>query len=411
MLALFVLANVLQSKTLPEEVTARTIPRWSARAWWSAWRSKGRRKKYTAAMIGAVSRIAAAAFVWYVGTLSILAVWREVGRLNGESTTDPSVSGPPVVALLGAVWGAVFLVHAVRYLTNGKAQMFWTTPDFTFLAETVGVVNRFGFLRQVWLYTWLRWSASAGLYLGLTLTLSRLSSPSEPQPAHRANPLDFTTEDGYGGLFLLSVAATFVIGGLLRRAIAVALPTAHAAVAVQRLLATENHERRFVRSKRRAGIIDRLGKRRILFARAARALNAAAARIDLVFGQHPVASILRACSSRIQAFLAGTKSLTGACPDEVTIMLKDVVAVLAGPADPLLSETVAQATEAFDHDGVPVQQAVPKRHWSSLAGRAVDAVDRYSRLAASLWLLFYLGAVIVLLLFGSLSPAKFPLQK
>jgi hypothetical protein len=45
----------------------------------------------------------------------------------------------------------------------------------------------------------------------------------------------------------------------------------------------------FERPKRRAGIIDHLGKRRFPLARAARASNAAAARIDLAFAQHSLA--------------------------------------------------------------------------------------------------------------------------
>ncbi|MFF1612835.1 hypothetical protein ACFVYA_34135 [Amycolatopsis sp. NPDC058278] len=140
-------------------------------------------------------------------------------------------------------------------------------------------------------------------------------------------------------------------------------------------------------------------------------MDAAAARIDLAFTQHPIASILRACSGRIHAFLAGTKALARACPDEMTAMLKDVVAVLAGPADPRLPAAVAQAVGAFDQDGVPVQHAAPKRHWISLAARTADAVDRYSRLAASLWLLCYFAVAITLLLLGSLSLTKLPLQK
>ncbi|WIX92716.1 hypothetical protein [Amycolatopsis sp. DG1A-15b] len=410
-LALYGLTNVLQSRTLPGEVTARIIPRWSARAWWSTWRSKGRRKNCAAALLGAASRIAAAAFVWYLGTASVVAVGWEVGRLNGEKIPDPTVGGPPLIAFLGAVWGGAFLLHAVRYMTSGKAQKFWTSPELTFLADRVGAVNRFDFLRKVWLYTWLRWSAKAGMYLGLVITLSRLSGPSEPISAPRANPPRFAVEGGYGVLFLVGVALTFAVGGLLRQAIAIALPTAHAAVAVERFLAAENREGRSERTKRRAGIIDRLGKRRVLLARAARAMNASAARIDLAFGQHPVASILRACGGRLQAFLAGTRSLTGACPEEVNILLKDVVAVLAGPADPRLPAAVAQAVGAFDQDGVPVQHAAPKRHWISLAARTADAVDRYSRLAASLWLLCYFAVAITLLLLGSLSLTKLPLQK
>lgn len=157
-------------------------------------------------------------------------------------------------------------------------QKFFSTPDFSFLASTVGVVNRFDFLRKVWLYTWLfhrKCSAQAG---------------------------------------------------------------------------------------------DSCGH-------------------------------------------AGCEGPGPACPDEMTALLKDVVAVLAGPVDPRLPAAVAQAVGAFDQDGVPVQHAAPKRHWISLAARTADAVDRYSRLAASLWLLCYFAVAITLLLLGSLSLTKLPLQK
>ncbi len=273
------------------------------------------------------------------------------------------------------------------------------------------MVNRFDFLRRVWLYTWLRWSAKAGMYLGPVITLSHLSGSSAPVPAHQVDSLRFTPEYGYAGLLLVSLAVTFVVSSALRQAIVIALPTVHAAVAVQRCLAAGNEDRRSERAKRRAGLIDLLGQRRVLLARAARALNAAAGRIDLAFGQHPVASILRAGSRRIHAFLAGAKSLSGACPDQLSLELRNVVAVLAGPADPRFPATVAQAVGAFGDDGVPVQQTAPKRRWSSLVARGADAVDRYSRLATAVWGLFTLAAVIFFLFRGGIDLSKIQLQK
>jgi hypothetical protein len=362
-------------------------------------------------MFRAVVRILSAAFVWFIGTLFIVVMGREIGRLNGERIPPLSASGPPWVAFLGAVWGGAFFVHAVRYVTSGKSQRFWTSPEFLFLVDEVGVVNRFDFLRRVWLYTWLRWSAKAGMYLGPVITLSHLSGPSALVPAPQVDSFRFTAEYGYAGLLLVSLAVTFVVSSALRQAIAVALPTVHAAVAVQQCLAAGSQDRRSKGTKRRAELIDLLGQRRVLLARAARVLNTAATRIDLAFGQHPVASILRASSRRIHAFLAGAKSLSGACPDQVFLELRNVVAVLAGPADPRFPAAVAQAVGAFGDDGVPVQQAAPKRRWSSLVARVADTVDRYSRLAAALWGLFTLAAVIFFIFRGGIELSKIQLQK
>ncbi len=333
-----------------------------------------------------------------------LVAGRAIGRLIGEQMSP--LDGFPPLAVFGASWGAMFLVHAIRYMTDGRMQKFFSTPDFSFLADMVGVVNRFDFLRKVWLYTWLRGSVKAGVYFGLFIAWFHLVGASASTSDPRWTLPEMNGQAGYAALFLASFGAAFLLSVLLRRAIAVAMPAVHAAVIVQQYLAVENDERRFERAKRRAGIIDVLGTRRVLLARAARALDAAAARIDLAFTQHPVASILRACSGRIHAFLAGTKAVAGGCSDEMAEMLNKVVAVLAGPADRRLPATFAQALEAFDPDGVPVEQAAPKRYWSALAARAVDVVDRYSRLVAALWGVFILATAIYFLLSGSITLSK-----
>src|SRR6185369_1740853 len=95
-LAVYSAADVQKRRNLPEDVTARVIPRWSARVWWSAWRSKKQRKKCALALIGAGSRIVAAAFAWFLGTTTLVVLGLNIGRLAGGQRT--SVSGPPLIA-------------------------------------------------------------------------------------------------------------------------------------------------------------------------------------------------------------------------------------------------------------------------------------------------------------------------
>ncbi|HEY3471450.1 MAG TPA: hypothetical protein VGL47_40390 [Amycolatopsis sp.] len=161
------------------------------------------------------------------------------------------------------------LVHAIGYTTSGKCGKFWSVAQLSLPTGTVGVVNRFDFLRRIWLYTWLRRCATAAVVSAMLTTTSKLISLTGPAPASPLNTPEFTTEDGYGLLVAAGFAVALVAKGLVERAIAVALPDAHLAVAVHRCFDSEEHHWRPERIKRRAGIIDLLGERRVLLARAA----------------------------------------------------------------------------------------------------------------------------------------------
>ncbi|MEV6446795.1 hypothetical protein [Amycolatopsis sp. NPDC051716] len=408
-LALYVLADVQNSRRLPDEVAARVIPKWSARAWWLQWQSGKLRSKCVRALVGAGVRVVACAVVGYYGSWIALGPVRAVSRLNGQDV--PAWGGPPLLVYVGLVIGPVLVVQAIQYTTSGHCRKIWSFPDLHLPGGVLGFATRYDFLRKVWLYIWLDRCRKIAVLYCVAATPSAFIDLSWPASDSREGP-EFTAETGYELLLLAGLAATFVMGLVLKRVIAVAQPSAHAAIAVQRCLLAEEEYRSPEFIKRRAGIIDPLGERRVLLVRVTRSFDAAAARIDQAFAQHPVASILRACSRHIQLFLAGTRSLAGRYPKELVTVLNDAVIVLAGPIDPEFATSVARKVDAFCHDGAPHPvRSAPKRRWISLIARAADSLDRYSRFGTAAWGLFLLVAVIVLLLQGHLDLTKIQLQK
>jgi hypothetical protein len=412
---LYALSDVKETKKLPGRRPAHVVPRWSVAAWWSVQRATWRQSKrrWITLLLTAASggiRIFSGALV---GLLCAIVAWiplRVINDLNGKHRPP---SGPPAATLVGLLFGALLLVSTIRYATGRRNYRLWSPPAIYFPAGVVSVVNRFDFLRAIWLYTWLCRCADAAKLLSLLTTSAAFVTISTTGRAGPASPT-FTANDGYVLLWILSLVLGSLVGELMKRIVAIAMPAARAVIAVHRCLhPPAKHVRKLRRTARYSGVIDVLGERRVLLAQAVRTLDVLSSRIDLASAQHPVASILRACGRRLLEFMASSESLVPDYPIHVTTLLNDIIVVLAGPTTQQFHATVGRNVDAFDSDGLPrvAQLARPTRRWATIITRAAENLDQYSKFGTAMWGIFTLVVVVVLLLQGALDLSRIQLQK
>jgi hypothetical protein len=91
--------------------------------------------------------------------------------------------------------------------------------------------------------------------------------------------------------------------------------------------------------------------------------------------------LLRAAAREIRRYLASARSLDTDLPDGVRAVLANLAVVLAGPRDPSRYRQFAQRVSAFDEDGNPDVDLVPRPRGrlAALLGQIADAIDRTHR--------------------------------
>lgn len=381
--------------------------------WWQMQRQLWRQAKAkgTMAVVRRVIRITAgslaAGFVGFSTSYLVMLPYYAARTLTGR----PAPGGIPLTAVIGAVLGVFSLAKCLRYVA-GRAPargLLLRGPSFRLVNRTVPLRHRIVFNHKVYLYNHVRWAAVMAVLGGPTMVALGFSTDVASVPRAAAEDFTWTAQDWNDLFFLSSIPLALLVYSGLTRAVATILSPVHAAVAIDSCLP----EREEGGPTEVGWAKDPLGKRRQDLDSAARALARAGYRVDRASRGHPLASVLLACSTYLQRFLAGKEALTGRYPAGISRMLTEAVIVLAGPATPKRTVALSELVRAFDDENQPraeLRTRTPGR-WALLLGRTGDTLERYSRIGAAVWAIFSLIVVTVLIVTKNLDLTKFQLQK
>ncbi|USX54109.1 hypothetical protein [Lentzea sp. HUAS12] len=335
-------------------------------------------------------------------------------RLAGPLIQGREVSAaalfPPAV-VLGTLLGVVSLLRAMSYSVRAyRDPVTGSLPRFVFPVGEVALARRVEFQRRVYLWSQLRFCAGASGMIGVLNTLIAYgATTASPAPPRSPAAAQFTTQDLVDLLWMASFVLVWLVVTIVKWAVDRSMPSTVAAVLAHRCIHLDTQHSPI----RRWGVVDPLGRRRAHLARTSRTLTAAARRVDIVSGDHPIGSVLHGCARRLRLFLARTDSLAPSYPPEVTQVLRDVIIIVAGPATLRLHAEIASRIDAFDSEGAPLPVLRATRStWLSRAARsAADSLETYSRFSTSFWSVATLIIVVVLIATGRLDITSFELQK
>ncbi|MFD9734260.1 hypothetical protein [Umezawaea sp. NPDC059074] len=396
----------------------RVMPLIAPSLWWRMRRILWKRSKLKA--VFATTRDLAEVFIRVVvpvvsGLFLGLAVvlcyralyWLKSGRF------DASV---PVISVVGCAFGAASIMAFLYYSLQLRRDSLWPFPVFLFRAGQVGKIRRVRFLRLIFLFIHLRYSVVLSVAIGNCATIAVFRDLLDKKNSRVIWSLwpHFIEVDWLDQLVALVFAGellSLLVGLALYYSIQLLMPLEHAAVVVNECLNSKIESPGPVADGRK--ILGALELRREELDRAARALRGAGRRVDYFSYNHPVASILYGCGQFLQNYLKRTDSLSYCHPSAIVDILRDVTIVLAGPAHLSFYAKVGQAVDAFDSDGSPrsALRVKPASRLAALIVRVIDPLDKFSKIATSVWAIFTLIVVVILIVAGTLDLTKIQIQK